>query len=85
MPAPTVFPAVSAPTPTPAPVPSKGEAFLARAKCLGEKGREITSRIAEIKERQHKSEAKKDKWGLSKWRSSEKRKDENRRLGDQNE
>jgi hypothetical protein len=85
MPAPTVFPAVSAPTPTPAPVPSKGEAFLARAKCLGEKGREITSRIAEIKERQHKSEAKKDKWGLSKWRSGEKRKDGNKRLGDQNE
>ena len=85
MPAPTVFPAVSAPTPTPAPVPSKGEAFLARAKCLGEKGREITSRIAEIKERQYKSEAKKDKWGLSKWRSGEKRKDGNKRLGDQNE
>jgi hypothetical protein len=85
MPAPTVFPAVSAPNPTPAPVPSKGEAFLARAKCLGEKGREITSRIAEIKERQHKSEAKKDKWGLSKWRSGEKRKDGNKRLGDQNE
>ncbi|KAG9195109.1 hypothetical protein G6011_00229 [Alternaria panax] len=79
-------PAALFPPSTPALTPSKGEAFLARAKCLGEKGRNITSRIAEIKERQSKSEAKRDKWGLGIWRSSEKKgKNGNRRTGEQDE
>ncbi|CAG5152916.1 uncharacterized protein ALTATR162_LOCUS2961 [Alternaria atra] len=75
-----------APVPTLTPVPSKSEVFLAKAKCLGEMGREITSRIAEIKERQSKPKAKKEKWDLGVWRSSDKKeKNGNRRIGEQDE
>jgi hypothetical protein len=72
--------------PTPTPVPSKSEVFIAKAKCLGGKGREITSRIAEIKERQSKPKAKKEKWNLGMWRSGDtKEKNGNRRIGEQDE
>jgi hypothetical protein len=67
--------------PAPALTPSKGEHFLARAKLLGEKGREITSRLAEIKDRQSKSKPKKEKWDLGIWGLGEK--DGNKRIGKQ--